>query len=156
MAAPIGQGTPACGLDASIQLLGCIGSADDRSRRKDRAPLSGSRRQHAPHHELLDQGADVNAADAAGWTPLHFAAQDYRVDAVATLIAAGAEIDARNRFGATPLSVAVFNSMGRGEALQLLLDAGADPDCRNSAGISPRAGAEGIANYDVATYFEGR
>lgn len=73
-----------------------------------------------------------------------------------SLIAAGAEIDAQNRFGATPLSVAVFNSMGRGEAMQLLLDAGADPDRRNSAGISPRAGAERIANYDVAKYFEGR
>jgi ankyrin repeat protein len=56
--------------------------------------------------------------------------------AVAALIAAGAEINAQNRFGAASLSVAVFNSMGCGEAIQLLLDAGADPDRRNSVGIS--------------------
>ncbi|NNM45400.1 ankyrin repeat domain-containing protein [Knoellia sp. DB2414S] len=54
----------------------------------------------------------------------------------------------------TPLWVAVFESKGRGDAIQLLLDSGADPNVLNGSGRSPRDLAGTIANYDVSRYFE--
>ncbi|WP_346767576.1 ankyrin repeat domain-containing protein [Knoellia koreensis] len=50
--------------------------------------------------------------------------------------------------------MAVFESKGRGDAIQLLLDSGADPNVLNGSGRSPRDLAGTIANYDVSRYFE--
>src|SRR3982750_561092 len=55
---------------------------------------------------LLGSGADVNAADAAGWRPLHLAAANNNLDAIKTLIAQGADVVAANGEGKTPLSLA--------------------------------------------------
>ena len=58
---------------------------------------------------LLEQKADVNAAQADGATALHWAV--YRGDAATAnvLIRAGANVKAANREGATPLSLASVN-----------------------------------------------
>jgi len=37
-----------------------------------------------------------------------------------TLLAAGAQVDAVNSYGNTPLFTAIFSSRGRGELIQLL------------------------------------
>ncbi|HZM82946.1 MAG TPA: ankyrin repeat domain-containing protein [Candidatus Limnocylindrales bacterium] len=58
-----------------------------------------------------------------------------------------------NKFGNTPLFVAVFNSQGRGDLIQLLRGAGADPFKQNSSGQTPVGLARLIANYDVAQFF---
>ena len=50
---------------------------------------------------LLDRGADVQATDAAGLTPLHWAA------AAEVLLARGAGVDALSADGSTPFSLAV-------------------------------------------------
>ncbi|MFH9970206.1 ankyrin repeat domain-containing protein [Streptomyces mirabilis] len=44
--------------------------------------------------ELLAGGADPDASDAAGWTPLHFAGQVQDPLAAEVLLAAGASVDA--------------------------------------------------------------
>lgn len=103
--------------------------------------------------DLIAGGADPNAADKLQFTPLHFAAQSYEPEIAKILIDAGATVDAVNCHGATPLGVAVSNSQGRGEMIELLLSSGADPDRENNAGISPRMWAESIANYDVKQFF---
>lgn len=103
---------------------------------------------------LIDHKADVNAADQLLFTPLHFAAQEYVVDIARLLIEKGAVIDAQNKYGNTPLTIAVLESRGRGEMIQLLLGAGADPHQKNNSGVSPLQIAESIANFDVKKFFK--
>jgi uncharacterized protein len=101
-----------------------------------------------------DHGDEVNSADGEGSTPLHFAAQRQRADVAAALIEAGADLDARNRFGNTPLWGALFNVRdGDGEAVRVLLAAGADPEAENNYGASPRSLASEVANYDLMRFF---
>jgi uncharacterized protein len=74
---------------------------------------------------LIKQGADVNAADPDGTTPLAWAADAGNTETVELLLHAGANPKARNRYGVTALSVAAGH--GNGAIVDLLLKAGADP-----------------------------
>jgi hypothetical protein len=95
---------------------------------------------------LLDAGADSNfAGNHRDSRPLHYAADGYIISAnwnpkhqVATLkllAAAGAEIDAPDKNGATALHRAVRTRCAA--AVRALLDAGADPSVRNKPGSTP-------------------
>ena len=55
---------------------------------------------------LIGSGADVNAADAQGWRPLHLAAANNNLDSMKQLVAQGAEVGASNGEGRTALSLA--------------------------------------------------
>ncbi|RCG29797.1 ankyrin repeat domain-containing protein [Sphaerisporangium album] len=103
--------------------------------------------------ELIAAGLDPNLVDGDGFVPLHMAAQEGHVDAARALLDNDAEVDAENRHGNTPLSVAVFNSRGRGDLMALLRERGADPCRENNYGQTPLGLAKLIANYDVAQYF---
>ena len=74
---------------------------------------------------LLASGADPNAADADGVTPLMAAASERADERIAkALIARGADVNATDRWGETALHMAV----GRGDPslVVLFLDHGAD------------------------------
>src|SRR5688572_10268873 len=55
---------------------------------------------------LLKQKANVNAAEADGFTALHWAAQRNDLQLVELLLAAGANAKAENRYKITPLHLA--------------------------------------------------
>lgn len=81
---------------------------------------------------LLDLGANVDASsgDSYGQTPLHGATSIEMAD---LLLKRGANVDSRDRFGATPLFRAVVDGVAldgrktRLALIQRLLEAGADP-----------------------------
>lgn len=86
---------------------------------------------------LVDSGADVNAADDDGFTPLHFAVNADSVEIVRYLLDSGADLERANNKGETPLNVAVGNTTsGAGEIIQFLRDRGADPYRPANNGLS--------------------
>ena len=103
---------------------------------------------------LLEEGAEPDDVDKAGWCALHFAGQECSEPMVKMLITAGANLELREKYGNTPLMRAVSNYKGDAEVISTLLEAGANPDAQNKSGISPRALANTIANYDTAKFFE--
>ena len=87
--------------------------------------------------ERIAAGADVNARDAYGSTPLVIAATFGHAGAVEALVDAGASLDLTNAEGSTALHAAAF--LGREEVVRLLLDAGANRYLRNDAGHTARS-----------------
>jgi ankyrin repeat protein len=73
---------------------------------------------------LVSAQVAPTAAEAAQYTGLHAAAHRGDVEPLRKLIAAGANLDTRDRYGRTPLHVATFAK--RREAIRLLAKAGAD------------------------------
>ena len=81
--------------------------------------------------------AGIEAQDDIGMTPLHHAARDGHADVVRALLDAGANIEARTEYGATPLGEAGGWAKGHADVVRLLLDAGADVDTRDEGGWTP-------------------
>lgn len=80
---------------------------------------------------LLDRGAQVNAVNSGGWTPL-IAASSKDADIVRLLLAKGAHVDQRDGYGYTSLMYAAKN--GNVEVIQVLLNAGAKTNLRAPGG----------------------
>ena len=70
---------------------------------------------------LVGAGCDVSLKDKLGKTALHYAAQGYDAGLTEFLCSHGAIADARDEHGNTLLSVAVFESRGRGDVIAILL-----------------------------------
>lgn len=84
---------------------------------------------------LLAHGADVDIADNAGWTPLHYATWFGSSSVVLKeLLDHGAKIDARNGRGITPLYFASIT--GHEAQVKLLLERGADRSVVSTSGYT--------------------
>jgi ankyrin repeat protein len=81
----------------------------------------------------------------AGDTALHVAAAGYRSGLARQLVAAGADVGARNRRGAQPLHYACdgapgsacWNPDAQAATVACLIEAGADPDAVDASGVTP-------------------
>jgi ankyrin repeat protein len=82
------------------------------------------RRENAEVRRLVQDGADVKAAQADGATALHWAAYYGDVSLALFLLEAGADVTAANRNGSTPLWLAA--SQGDAPMIEALLASGAD------------------------------
>ncbi len=104
--------------------------------------------------QLLDSGTDINKQDGAGFTALHFAAQENNFGIAKLLIERGADLEIRDVYGNTPLIRAVSSSKGKGEIIDLLLQHGADMNVKNDYGVSALEDAKNIGNYNIFQFFE--
>jgi uncharacterized protein len=96
---------------------------------------------------LLKDPAEVNAAEADGTTPLHWAVRADDLETSTLLLKAGAKPGAANRYGVTPLSLAAVN--GNAALITLLLDAGADPNTTVTQGQTVLMVAARTGNADA-------
>ena len=101
------------GLAASV-LAAAQSPLADAAEKSDRATI----------RTLLKQRADVNTPQADGMTALHWAA--YLDDLETAKLLVAANVNATNRYGVTPLSLACQN--GNTPMVKLLLAQGADPN----------------------------
>jgi FOG: Ankyrin repeat len=74
----------------------------------------------------------VNERDEYGFTALHGLAEEEHYDIVQFLIGHGADVNARNEDGITPLHLAAWPEMA-----ELLIASGADLEARNNQGYTP-------------------
>lgn len=84
--------------------------------------------------QLLVEGADIEAKDADGFTPLMWASTNGHREVVEILIDKGADVNATSIQGYSPLSEASFS--GHAEVLVILIQAGADINQQDREGWS--------------------
>jgi ankyrin repeat protein len=102
---------------------------------------------------LLDRGADVEAKDSRGWTPLHVASTDDDIDNIETakfLIEKGADVEAKDQWGNTPLHWATMNNSI--EATKLLIEKGADVEAKNINDETPLHLASWENHIEIAKF----
>ncbi|XP_008301964.1 ankyrin repeat domain-containing protein 61 isoform X1 [Stegastes partitus] len=107
---------------------------------------------------LASYGANVNAVDSSGMTPLHMAAGILHKDIVASLIRQGADINMGvQQSGNTPLHLAVIALATKStktledgiSCIIELLESGAEPNAVNKAGTTPLQDACSMGNEEL-------
>ena len=103
--------------------------------------------QHGAAEMLVQKGADPNARDGKGVTPLYAAISAKDMQLVALLLDKGADVNAKVVLGFTALHLAA--TKGDKGITALLLERGADVNARDDNGITPlhRTAADG--HYDA-------
>jgi len=84
---------------------------------------------------LIERGADVNAKEEYGNTPLHWASIENHIELAKLLIERGADVNAKRNDGETPLHWASIENYI--ELAELLLDRGADLEAKDNWGQTP-------------------
>ena len=98
--------------------------------------------------EMIAAGADVNAAQGDGTTPLHWAIYKIDADLTRALLERGAQPDVINNYGSSPLAEAV--KVADAPLVEMVLDAGADVEVPNQEGQTALMLAARAGSLDVA------
>jgi ankyrin repeat protein len=97
---------------------------------------------------LVEKGADVNAPDLQGWTPLQNAARQRKDQMIKTLIELGADPNRPAADGMTPLVAAAMRD--HVPSIKTLVEKGADIEQPGPAGYRPLALAIAESKYEAA------
>ena len=97
---------------------------------------------------LIERGADINNSKP-GETALHSAIAERHPDIARLLIMNGANVNAQNRSGRTPLHF-VARILPDGKLAELLIARGADINAKDKEGETPVAAAIRVGNTQVA------
>ena len=97
---------------------------------------------------LIAQGADIQAPDDTGATPLMYAALYAGPDVLVALLDDGAPVNTGNKYGATPLMWAA----GHAENVQLLVRRGADVNAKASDGVTALVAAARYSNAEAMRF----
>jgi uncharacterized protein len=143
-------------VDAAKVLLAHGADVNSKEQWRQQTPLMWAAAECHPEvaQELIAHGADVNARQVTwnwdrqitkeprekwmplgGLTPLHFAARQGCVAGAKVLVKAGAEINATNPNGFSPILLAIINS--HYDVAAFLLDQGADVNIADEVGRTP-------------------
>ena len=119
---------------AAVVLVGCGNPEADRAlleaaRGKISLSSFGYEENIEAVKKTLADGADVNAKDDNGWTPLHWAALSGHKEVSEYLITMGADVNAKDGTGMTPLHYAA--AFDQKEIVELLLASGADVNAKD-------------------------
>ena len=125
---------------ALVRTLAKAGRSAERARyeRHDAAPSGGELQQESRGRNRAHQaaGADIEAREQRGWTPLHLAAAFGKTPAVVrALTKAGAKVDAQTGIGRTALHLAAQG--GAPATVAALIKAGAKVNARDIFGRAP-------------------
>lgn len=106
-----------------------------------------------------DEDVDIEYRDGAGHSLLHLAAEMGNAKRVQLLIDKGADIEARNKAGGTPLFMAINDDISYEEAVEcidVLLNAGADINAKGIRDLTPIGWAKRWGNKKIAKYLKSR
>src|SRR5499427_3230509 len=126
----------------SLALAGQAAAADNSLAGKIQA---GDR---AAALKMIAAGADVNAAQGDGTTPLHWAIYKVDADLARALLERGAKPDVINKYGSSPLAEAV--KVANARLVGMLLDAGSNVEVANQEGQTALMLAARAGSLDVA------
>jgi quinoprotein dehydrogenase-associated probable ABC transporter substrate-binding protein len=125
------EGWLAAGADLTQELSNAVNASDDERIRF-----------------LASKGADVNAPDPQGWTPLQNAARQRKDGIIATLIELGADVNRPDDSGMTPIVAAVMRD--HVPSVKVLAEKGADLEQPGPQGYRPLALAIAEKKYEAA------
>lgn len=97
--------------------------------------------------QLILDGADVNARDKRGRTPLMVTAGKGQAEIVEMLLAAGARVNAKMDGGTSALQFAAWS--GDDRTVKALLGAGADPNAQSKSGTTALEAAAGRGYQEI-------
>ncbi len=103
---------------------------------------------------LLECGADVNAQDPDGNTPLHLAIRMGYIDKAMFLIEHGAKVNARNNQGRTPLFLALEDFQEGSSLTEFLLSRGASLEMADNDGDTPLLAGCRLSEEKVCSVLE--
>ncbi len=131
---------------ASVIFAAVLVFSDGAAAGPDLRLIDAAKRRDTPAiRTLIAGGADTNVRFGDGSTALHWAAYWDELEMVELLLAAGAQVDASDDHGVTPLWLACANG-ARPSMVDRLLRAGADANAGHSSGESALMSAARTGN----------